>query len=132
MAHIPDDKLSKALKALSKEQLDDAIDKSGLLVKFDDKFANILKLKKQIQNNELSAEEIKLKNQEIYDLENILLEINEEIKRKKTYGLSEKDIDDGEGIEAYGGLEWDRMEINRRRNSEEGKKLLKIINELKV
>lgn len=132
MAHIPDDKLSKALNALSKEQLDEAIDKSGLLVKFDDKFMNILNLKKQIQNNELSDEEIKLKNQEIYDLENKLLKINEEIRRKKTYGLSEKDIDDGEGIEAYGGLEWDKMEIDRRRNSEEGKKILKILSELKV
>lgn len=132
MAHIPDDKLSKALNALSKEQLDEAIDKSGLLVKFDDKFMNILNLKKQIQNNELSDEEIKLKNQEIYDLENKLLKINEEIRRKKTYGLSEKDIDDGEGIEAYGGLEWDKMEIDRRRNSEQGKKILKILSELKI
>ena len=43
MAHIPDDKLSKALNSLSKEQLDEAIDKSGLMVKFEKKFSNILR-----------------------------------------------------------------------------------------
>jgi hypothetical protein len=45
VAHIPDDKLSKALNSLSKEQLDEAIDKSGLMVKFEEKFSNILKVK---------------------------------------------------------------------------------------
>ena len=132
MAHIPDDKLSKALNSLSREQLDEAIDKSGLMVKFEEKFSNILRLKQQIQNNKLSKDEIKSKNEEIYDLENKLLEINEDMKRKKTYGLSEKDINDGEGIEAYGGLEWEKMEIDRRRNSKEGKELLKVLNEIKV
>ena len=132
MAHIPDDKLSKALNSLSKEQLDEAIDKSGLMVKFEEKFSNILRLKQQIQNNKLSKDEIKIKNEEIYDLENKLLEINEDIKRKKTYGLSEKDINNGEGIEAYGGLEWEKMEIDRRRNSEQGQKLLKLLNKSKV
>ena len=132
MAHIPDDKLSKALNSLSKEQLDEAIDKSGLMVKFEKKFSNILRLKQQIQNDKLSKDEIKVKNEEIYNLENKLLEINEDMKRKKTYGLSEKDIDDGEGIEAYGGLEWEKMEIDRRRNSKEGKELLKVLNEVKV
>ena len=132
MAHIPDDKLSKALNSLSKEQLDEAIDKSGLMVKFEEKFTNILRLKQQIQNDKLSKDEIKVKNEEIYNLENKLLEINEDMKRKKTYGLSEKDIDDGEGIEAYGGLEWEKMEIDRRRNSKEGKELLKVLNEVKV
>ena len=132
MAHIPDDKLSKALNSLSKEQLDEAIDKSGLMVKFEEKFSNILRLKQQIQNNKLSKDEIKIKNEEIYDLENKLLEINEDMKRKKTYGLSEKDINDGEGIEAYGGLEWEKLEIDRRRNSEQGQKLLKLLNKSKV
>ena len=132
MAHIPDDKLSKALNSLSREQLDEAIDKSGLMVKFEEKFSNILRLKQQIQNDKLSKDEIKVKNEEIYNLENKLLEINEDMKRKKTYGLSEKDIDDGEGIEAYGGLEWEKMEIGRRRNSKEGKELLKVLNEVKV
>ena len=132
MAHIPDDKLSKALNSLSKEQLDEAIDKSGLMVKFEEKFSNILRLKQQIQNNKLSKDEIKIKNEEIYDLENKLLEINEDIKRKKTYGLSEKDINNGEGIEAYGGLEWEKMEIDRRRNSEQGQNLLKLLNKSKV
>lgn len=132
MAHIPDDKLSKALNSLSKEQLDDAIDKSGLMVKFEEKFSNIIKLKQQIQNDKLSRDEIKVKNEEIYNLENKLLEINEDMKRKKTYGLSEKDINDGEGIEAYGGLEWEKLEIDRRRNSEEGQKLLKLLNKSKV
>ena len=132
MAHIPDDKLSKALNSLSKEQLDEAIDKSGLMVKFEEKFSNILRLKQQIQNNKLSSDEIKSKNEEIYDLENKLLEINEDMKRKKTYGLSEKDINDGEGIEAYGGLEWEKLEIDRRRNSEQGQKLLKLLNKSKV
>ena len=131
MAHIPDDKLSKALNSLSREQLDEAIDKSGLMVKFEEKFSNILRLKQQIQNNKLSKDEIKSKNEEIYDLENKLLEINEDMKRKKTYGLSEKDINDGEGIEAYGGLEWEKMEIDRRRNSEQGQKLLKLLNKSK-
>ena len=132
MAHIPDDKLSKALNSLSKEQLDEAIDKSGLMVKFEEKFSNILRIKQQIQNNKFSEDEIKIRNREIYDLENKLLEINEDMKRKKTYGLSEKDINDGEGIEAYGGLEWEKMEIDRRRNSKEGKELLKVLNEVKV
>ena len=132
MAHIPDDKLSKALNSLSREQLDEEIYKSGLMVKFEEKFSNILRLKQQIQNDKLSKDEIKDKNEEIYDLENKLLEINEDMKRKKTYGLSEKDINDGEGIEAYGGLEWEKMEINRRRNSKEGKELLKVLNEVKV
>lgn len=132
MAHIPDDKLSKVLNSLSKEQLDDAIDKSGLKVKFEEKFSNILRLKQQIQNHKLSRDEIKVKSEEIYNLENKLLEINEDMKRKKTYGLSEKDINDGEGIEAYGGLEWEKMEIDRRRNSKEGKELLKVLNEVKV
>jgi len=132
VAHIPDDKLSKALNSLSKEQLDEAIDKSGLMVKFEEKFSNILRLKQQIQNDKLSKDEIKVKNEEIYNLENKLLEINEDMKRKKTYGLSEKDIDDGEGIEAYGGLEWEKMEIDRRRNSEQGQKLLKLLNKSKV
>ena len=132
MAHIPDDKLSKALNSLSREQLDEAIDKSGLMVKFEKKFSNILRLKQQIQNDKLSKDEIKVKNEEIYNLENKLLEINEDMKRKKTYGLSEKDIDDGEGIEAYGGLEWEKMEIDRRRNSEQGQKLLKLLNKSKV
>ena len=132
MAHIPDDKLSKALNSLSKEQLDEAIDKSGLMVKFEKKFSNILRLKQQIQNDKLSKDEIKVKNEEIYNLENKLLEINEDMKRKKTYGLSEKDIDDGEGIEAYGGLEWEKMEIDRRRNSEQGQNLLKLLNKSKV
>lgn len=132
MAHIPDDKLSKALNSLSKEQLDEAIDKSGLMVKFEEKFSNILRIKQQIQNNKFSEEEIKIRNREIYDLENKLLEINEDMKQKKTYGLSEKDINDGEGIEAYGGLEWEKMEIDRRRNSKEGKELLKVLNEVKV
>jgi len=132
VAHIPDDKLSKALNSLSKEQLDEAIDKSGLMVKFEEKFSNILRLKQQIQNNKLSKDEIKIKNEEIYDLENKLLEINEDIKRKKTYGLSEKDINNGEGIEAYGGLEWEKMEIDRRRNSGQGQKLLKLLNKSKV
>ena len=132
MTHIPDDKLSKALNSLSKEQLDDAIDKSGLKVKFEEKFSNILRLKQQIQNHKLSRDEIKVKSEEIYNLENKLLEINEDMKRKKTYGLSEKDINDGEGIEAYGGLEWEKMEIDRRRNSKEGKELLKVLNEVKV
>ena len=132
MAHIPDDKLSKALKSLSREQLDEAIDKSGLMVKFEEKFSNILRLKQQIQNNKLSKDEIKSKNEEIYDLENKLLEINEDMKRKKSYGLSEKDINDGEGIEAYGGLEWEKLEIDRRRNSEQGQKLLKLLNKSKV
>ena len=104
MAHIPDDKLSKALNSLSREQLDEAIDKSGLMVKFEEKFSNILRLKQQIQNHKLSRDEIKVNSEEIYNLENKLLEINEDMKRKKTYGLSEKDINDGEGIEAYGGL----------------------------
>jgi len=131
VAHIPDDKLSKALNSLSREQLDEAIDKSGLMVKFEEKFSNILRLKQQIQNNKLSKDEIKSKNEEIYDLENKLLEINEDMKRKKTYGLSEKDINDGEGIEAYGGLEWEKMEIDRRRNSEQGQKLLKLLNKSK-
>ena len=54
------------------------------------------------------------------------------MKRKKTYGLSEKDINDGEGIEAYGGLEWEKLEIDRRRNSEQGQKLLKLLNKSKV
>jgi len=132
VAHIPDDKLSKTLNSLSREQLDEAIDKSGLIVKFEEKFSNILRLKQQIQNDKLSKDEIKVKNEEIYDLENKLLEINEDMKRKKTYGLSEKDINDGEGIEAYGGLEWEKMEIDRRRNSKEGKELLKVLNEVKV
>jgi len=132
VAHIPDDKLSKALKSLSREQLDEAIDKSGLMVKFEEKFSNILRLKQQIQNNKLSKDEIKSKNEEIYDLENKLLEINEDMKRKKSYGLSEKDINDGEGIEAYGGLEWEKLEIDRRRNSEQGQKLLKLLNKSKV
>ena len=132
MAHIPDDKLLKALNSISREQLDEEIDKSGLMVKFEEKFSNILRLKQQIQNNKLSKDEIKIKNEEIYDLENKLLEINEDMKRKKTYGLSEKDINDGEGIEAYGGLEWEKMEIDRRRNSKEGKELLKVLNEIKV
>jgi hypothetical protein len=132
VAHIPDDKLSKALNSLSREQLDEAIDKSGLMVKFEEKFSNILRLKQQIQNNKLSRDEIKSKNEEIYDLENKLLEINEDMKRKKTYGLSEKDINDGEGIEAYGGLEWEKLEIDRRRNSEQGQKLLKLLNKSKV
>lgn len=132
MAHIPDDKLSKALNSLSREQLDEAIDKSGLMVKFEEKFSNILRLKQQIQNDKLSRDEIKSKNEEIYDLENKLLEINEDMKRKKTYGLSEKDINDGEGIEAYGGLEWEKLEIDRRRNSEQGQKLLKLLNKSKV
>ena len=132
MAHIPDDKLSKALNSLSREQLDEAIDKSGLMVKFEEKFSNILRLKQQIQNNKLSKDEIKSKNEEIYDLENKLLEINEDMKRKKSYGLSEKDINDGEGIEAYGGLEWEKLEIDRRRNSEQGQKLLKLLNKSKV
>jgi hypothetical protein len=132
VAHIPDDKLSKALNSLSREQLDDAIDKSGLLVKFEEKLSNILRIKQLIQNNEFSEDEIKIRNREIYDLENELLEINEDMKRKKTYGLSEKDINDGEGIEAYGGLEWEKMEIDRRRNSKEGKELLKVLNEVKV
>ena len=132
MAHIPDDKLSKALNSLSREQLDEAIDKTGLMVKFEKKFSNILRLKQQIQNNKLSRDEIKSKNEEIYDLENKLLEINEDMKRKKTYGLSEKDINDGEGIEAYGGLEWEKMEIDRRRNSEQGQNLLKLLNKSKV
>ena len=132
MAHIPDDKLSKVLNSLSKEQLDDAIDKSGLMIKFEEKFSNILRLKQQMQNDKLSKDEIKVKNEEIFNLENKLLEINEDMKRKKTYGLSEKDIDDGEGIEAYGGLEWKKMEIEIRRNSKEGKELLKVLNEVKV
>jgi hypothetical protein len=132
VAHIPDDKLSKVLNSLSKEQLDDAIDKSGLMIKFEEKFSNILRLKRQMQNDKLSKDEIKVKNEEIFNLENKLLEINEDMKRKKTYGLSEKDIDDGEGIEAYGGLEWKKMEIERRRNSKEGKELLKVLNEVKV
>ena len=132
MAHIPDDKLSKVLNSLSKEQLDDAIDKSGLMIKFEEKFSNILRLKQQMQNDKLSKDEIKVKNEEIFNLENKLLEINEDMKRKKTYGLSEKDIDDGEGIEAYGGLEWKKMEIERRTNSKEGKELLKVLNEVKV
>ena len=132
MAHIPDDKLSKALNSLSREQLDEAIDKSGLMVKFEEKFSNILRIKQQIQNNKFSEDEIKIRNREIYDLENKLLEINEDMKQKKTYGLSEKDINDGEGIEAYGGLEWEKMEIDRRRNSKEGKELLKVLNEVKV
>ena len=132
MAHIPDDKLLKALNSISREQLDEEIDKSGLMVKFEEKFSNILRLKQQIQNNKLSKDEIKIKNEEIYDLENKLLEINEDMKRKKTYGLSEKDINDGEGIEAYGGLEWEKLEIDRRRNSEEGQKLLKLLNKSKV
>ena len=132
MAHIPDDKLLKALNSLSREQLDEEIDKSGLMVKFEEKISNILRLKQQIQNNKLSTNEIKIKNEEIYDLENKLLEINEDMKRKKTYGLSEKDINDGEGIEAYGGLEWEKLEIDRRRNSEEGQKLLKLLNKSKV
>ena len=63
MAHIPDDKLSKALNSLSREQLDEAIDKSGLMVKFEEKFSNILRLKQQIQNNKLSRDEIKSKNE---------------------------------------------------------------------
>ena len=132
MAHIPDDKLSKVLNSLSKEQLDDAIDKSGLMIKFEEKFSNILRLKQQMKNDKLYKDEIKVKNEEIFNLENKLLEINEDMKRKKTYGLSEKDIDDGEGIEAYGGLEWKKMEIERRRNSKEGKELLKVLNEVKV
>jgi len=132
VAHIPDDKLSKALNSLSREQLDEAIDKSGLMVKFEEKFSNILRLKQQIQNDKLSKDEIKVKNEEIYNLENKLLEINEDMKRKKTYGLSEKDINNGEGIEAYGGLEWEKMEIDRRRNSEQGQKLLKLLNKSKV
>jgi hypothetical protein len=132
VAHIPDYKLSKVLNSLSKEQLDDAIDKSGLMIKFEEKFSNILRLKQQMQNDKLSKDEIKVKNEEIFNLENKLLEINEDMKRKKTYGLSEKDIDDGEGIEAYGGLEWKKMEIERRRNSKEGKELLKVLNEVKV
>jgi len=132
VAHIPDDKLSKALNSLSREQLDEEIYKSGLMVKFEEKFSNILRLKQQIQNDKLSKDEIKDKNEEIYDLENKLLEINEDMKRKKTYGLSEKDINDGEGIEAYGGLEWEKMEIDRRRNSEEGQKLLKLLSKSKV
>ena len=132
MANIPDDKLLKALNSISREQLDEEIDKSGLMVKFEEKISNILRLKQQIQNNKLSKDEIKIKNEEIYDLENKLLEINEDMKRKKTYGLSEKDINDGEGIEAYGGLEWEKMEIDRRRNSKEGKELLKVLNEIKV
>jgi hypothetical protein len=132
VAHIPDDKLSKVLNSLSKEQLDDAIDKSGLMIKFEEKFSNILRLKRQMQNDKLSKDEIKVKNEEIFNLENKLLEINEDMKRKKTYGLSEKDIDDGEGIEAYGGLEWKKMEIERRRNSKEGTELLKVLNEVKV
>ena len=132
MANIPDDKLLKALNSISREQLDEEIDKSGLMVKFEEKISNILRLKQQIQNNKLSTNEIKIKNEEIYDLENKLLEINEDMKRKKTYGLSEKDINDGEGIEAYGGLEWEKMEIDRRRNSKEGKELLKVLNEIKV
>ena len=114
------------------ELLDDAIDKSGLMVKFEEKFSNILRLKQQIQNDKLSRDEIKVKSEEIYNLEKKLLEINEDMKRKKTYGLSEKDINDGEGIEAYGGLEWEKMEIDRRRNSKEGKELLKVLNEVKV
>jgi len=132
VANIPDDKLLKALNSISREQLDEEIDKSGLMVKFEEKISNILRLKQQIQNNKLSKDEIKIKNEEIYDLENKLLEINEDMKRKKTYGLSEKDINDGEGIEAYGGLEWEKMEIDRRRNSKEGKELLKVLNEIKV
>jgi len=132
VANIPDDKLLKALNSISREQLDEEIDKSGLMVKFEEKISNILRLKQQIQNNKLSTNEIKIKNEEIYDLENKLLEINEDMKRKKTYGLSEKDINDGEGIEAYGGLEWEKMEIDRRRNSKEGKELLKVLNEIKV
>ena len=131
MANIPDDKLLKALNSISREQLDEEIDKSGLMVKFEEKISNILRLKQQIQNNKLSKDEIKIKNEEIYDLENKLLEINEDMKRKKTYGLSEKDINDGEGIEAYGGLEWEKMEIDRRRNSEQGQKLLKLLNKSK-
>lgn len=132
MAHIPDDKLTKALNSLTQEQFDEAFEKSGLLVELDKKFSGILKLKQQLKNEKLSADEISLKKKEIYDLENELLKFNEEINTKKTYGLSEKDIDEGEGIEAYGFEEWTRMEIERRRNSEKGKKLLKILDEIKV
>ena len=132
MTNIPDDKLSKALRSLSREQLHEAVDKSGLMVKFDKKFSSILKLKQQIKNNKLSEEEKKNKDKEIFDLENKLLEINEDMQRKATIGLSEKNINDGEGIEAYGGLEWSKMEINRRRNSKEGKDLLKVLSEAKV
>lgn len=132
MAHIPDDKLTKALNSLTQEQFDEAFEKSGLLVELDKKFSGILKLKQQLKNEKLSADEISLKKKEIYDLENELLKFNEEINTKKTYGLSEKDIDEGEGIEAHGFEEWTRMEIERRRNSEKGKKLLKILDEIKV
>lgn len=132
MAHIPDDKLTKALNSLTQEQFDEAFEKSGLLVELDKKFSGVLKLKQQLKNEKLSVDEISLKKKEIYDLENQLLKINEEINTKKTYGLSAKDIDEGEGIEAYGPEEWTRMEIERRRNSEKGKKLLKVLDEIKV
>lgn len=132
MTHIPDDKLTKALNFLTKEQFDEAFEKSGLLVELDKKFSGILKLKQQLKNDKLSVDEISLKKKEIYNLENQLLEINEEISTKKTYGLSAKNIDEGEGIEAYGPEEWTKMEIERRRNSEIGKKLLKVLDEIKA
>lgn len=115
------------MKDLSKHNLDKITERLKLIIQFAKILSKKNKIEKKIKKKYFLKNKEKQKYKDVERLEDKLLELHEEIQitfdEYEYKGLTLRQVDEGEGIEAYG-KDWLDIKKKRRRESEIGKAIL--------
>ena len=115
------------MKDLSKHNLDKITERLELIIQFAKILSKKNKIEKKIKKKYFLKNKEKQKYKDVERLEDKLLELHEEIQitfdEYEYKGLTLRQVDEGEGIEAYG-KDWLDIKKKRRRESEIGKAIL--------
>jgi transcription initiation factor TFIID subunit TAF12 len=117
------------MKQFSKYDLDQITRRLELISKFSKILSEKLKIEKKIIEDYLPKLKKNKMIKDLTELEDKLLELNEEIEitYEEFKGLTLRQVDDGEGIEAYGYKQWLQIKRKKRRESQTGKAILNLL-----
>lgn len=117
-------------KVFSKYNLEKITERLELIIQFAKILSKKNKIEKRIKQNYFLKSKKKQIYKDLEKLEDKLLELHEEIQitfdEYEYKGLTLRQIDEGEGIEAYGN-DWLEIKKKQRRESEIGKAILKLL-----
>jgi predicted nuclease with TOPRIM domain len=121
-------------KVLGKYELDKITERLELIIQFAKIVSKKNKIEKQIKEKYFLKSKKKQIHKDIEKLEDKLLELHEKIQitfdEYVFKGLTSRQIDEGESIEAYG-KDWIEVQKKQRRESEIGKVILNLLKDKK-
>lgn len=121
-------------KVLGKYELDKITERLELIIQFAKIVSKKNKIEKQIKEKYFLKSKKKQIYKDIEKLEDELLELHEKIQitfdEYVFKGLTLRQVDEGEGINAYG-KDWIEIEKKQRRESEIGRAILNLLKDTK-